>query len=255
MKERLRFELGFLEIGRKREPGESAMRVILDHKSDDPASMVMSEAGVPQSLSPWNHSRGKRMFDFVAAGVVLLPCLPLMALIAAAVAVTSRGPVLFRQKRVGENERAIELLKFRTMLHNLGSAGPGVTRSGDPRITPIGRFLRRCKLDELPQLLNVLRGDMSAWWGRVRTLRKLPGARSRTSVGAYAAAGPHGLGDTALSQRGTVAGCGPEKSNSYLIIAKPFCRRRRSWIWPMRNVPHFWVISAILGGEFLTLFR
>ncbi|HYM08466.1 MAG TPA: sugar transferase [Terriglobales bacterium] len=161
MKERLRFELGFLEIGRKREPGESAMRVILDHKSDDPASMVMSEAGVPQSLSPWNHSRGKRMFDFVAAGVVLLPCLPLMALIAAAVAVTSRGPVLFRQRRVGENERAIELLKFRTMLHNLGSAGPGVTRSGDPRITPIGRFLRRCKLDELPQLLNVLRGDMS----------------------------------------------------------------------------------------------
>jgi lipopolysaccharide/colanic/teichoic acid biosynthesis glycosyltransferase len=161
MKERLRFELGFLEIGRKREPGESAMRVILDHKSDDPASMVMSEAGVPQSLSPWNHSRGKRMFDFVAAGVVLLPCLPLMALIAAAVAVTSRGPVLFRQKRVGENERAIELLKFRTMLYNLSSAGPGVTRSGDPRITPIGRFLRRCKLDELPQLLNVLRGDMS----------------------------------------------------------------------------------------------
>lgn len=161
MKERLRFELGFLEIGRKREPGESAMRVILDHKSDDPASMVMSEAGVPQSLSPWNHSRGKRMFDFVAAGVVLLPCLPLIALIAAAVAVTSRGPVLFRQRRVGENERAIELLKFRTMLHNLGSAGPGVTRSGDPRITPIGRFLRRCKLDELPQLLNVLRGDMS----------------------------------------------------------------------------------------------
>ncbi len=137
------------------------MRVILDHESDGPPSMVTSETSVPQSLSPWNHSRGKRMFDVLAAGLVLLPCLPLMALIAGAVAVTSRGPVLFRQKRVGENERAIELLKFRTMVHNLSSAGPGVTRSGDPRITPIGRFLRRCKLDELPQLLNVLQGDMS----------------------------------------------------------------------------------------------
>ena len=161
MKERLRFELGILEIGQKRGPGKSAMRVVLDHESDGPASMVMSEAGVPQSLSPWNHSRGKRVFDIFAAGLVLLPCLPLMALIAAAVAMTSRGPVLFRRKRVGENGRAIELLKFRTMVHNLTGAGPGVTRSGDPRITPIGRFLRRCKLDELPQLLNVLRGDMS----------------------------------------------------------------------------------------------
>lgn len=101
------------------------------------------------------------MFDVFVTILVLLPGLPLMALMAAVVAVTSRGPVLFRQKRVGENERAIELLKFRTMTHNPNLSGPGVTRSGDPRITPVGRFLRRCKLDELPQLLNVLRGDMS----------------------------------------------------------------------------------------------
>jgi lipopolysaccharide/colanic/teichoic acid biosynthesis glycosyltransferase len=137
------------------------MRVIVDQGSGGSASMVMAEGGAPQNLSPWNHSRGKRIFDVFFASLVLLPCLPLMAMIAALVAVTSRGPVLFRQKRVGENERAIELLKFRTMLHSLSSSGPGVTRSGDPRITPIGRILRRCKLDELPQLLNVLRGDMS----------------------------------------------------------------------------------------------
>jgi lipopolysaccharide/colanic/teichoic acid biosynthesis glycosyltransferase len=101
------------------------------------------------------------MFDVLVAGLFLLPCLPFMGLIAAVIAVTSRGPVLFRQKRLGENRWTIELLKFRTMLHNQSSSGPGVTRSGDPRITPIGRLLRRCKLDELPQLLNILRGDMS----------------------------------------------------------------------------------------------
>ena len=161
MKERIRFELGFLEIGLKSGPGELAMRIIADHESGGPASMVMSEGSAPQNLSAWNHSRGKRLFDVFVATLVLLPCLPLMALIAALVAVTSQGPVLFRQKRGGENGRTIELLKFRTMLHNLTSSGPGVTRSGDPRITLLGRLLRRCKLDELPQLLNVLRGDMS----------------------------------------------------------------------------------------------
>jgi len=254
MKERLRFELGFLEIGRKREPGESAMRVILDHKSDDPASMVMSEAGVPQSLSPWNHSRGKRMFDFVAAGVVLLPCLPLMALIAAAVAVTSRGPVLFRQRRVGENERAIELLKFRTMLHNLGSAGPGVTRSGDPRITPIGRFLRRCKLDELPQLLNVLRGDMS-----------LVGPRPELEEFCQALGPEHRL---VLTLRPGLTGWATLhfRNEEQLLAAVPkeqLVSYYRETILPQKaqldmayaERATFLGDLAILGGTFLTLFR
>jgi lipopolysaccharide/colanic/teichoic acid biosynthesis glycosyltransferase len=143
------------------EPGISIMSAVLDRESYNPASMTMSEAGIARNVSPWNHSRGKRIFDIFVASLAILPCLPLMALIAAVVAVTSRGPVLFRQKRVGENGRAIEVLKFRTMAHNPNDSGPGVTRSGDPRITPVGRFLRRCKLDELPQVVNVLRGDMS----------------------------------------------------------------------------------------------
>jgi lipopolysaccharide/colanic/teichoic acid biosynthesis glycosyltransferase len=137
------------------------MRVIVDSESSDCAAAAMSEAGVSRGVSPWNHSRGKRISDIFIAGLALLLCLPLMALIAFVVALTSRGPALFRQKRVGENGRAIELLKFRTMLDNADKRGPGVTRSGDPRTTPVGRVLRRCKLDELPQLLNVLRGDMS----------------------------------------------------------------------------------------------
>ena len=101
------------------------------------------------------------MLDLFFASLAILPCLPLMALISVVVALTSRGPVLFRQTRMGKNGRSFQLLKFRTMLHNPKDSGPGVTRSGDTRITPVGKFLRGCKLDELPQLLNVLRGDMS----------------------------------------------------------------------------------------------
>jgi lipopolysaccharide/colanic/teichoic acid biosynthesis glycosyltransferase len=137
------------------------MRLLVETESSGAAEVAMSEAGISRLVNPWNHSLGKRIFDVVVSSLALLLCLPLMALIAGAVALSSRGPVLFRQKRVGENGGSIELLKFRTMLNNPNRSGPGVTRSGDPRITPVGRFLRACKLDELPQLFNVLSGDMS----------------------------------------------------------------------------------------------
>jgi lipopolysaccharide/colanic/teichoic acid biosynthesis glycosyltransferase len=75
------------------------------------------------------------------------------------VAVTSRGPVIFRQLRTGQNGRGFWILKFRTMIH--GHGGEPLTRDGDCRITRVGRHLRRWKLDEIPQLINVLKGDMS----------------------------------------------------------------------------------------------
>ncbi len=113
------------------------------------------------TLSAWNFSPGKRILDaaFSAAGLVLV--LPLMAIIAIAVRLTSSGPILFRQRRVGKDGREFEILKFRTMLHRPQGVGPGVTRKGDSRVTATGRVLRRVKLDELPQLFNVFRGDMS----------------------------------------------------------------------------------------------
>ena len=101
----------------------------------------------------------KRLFDLALAGVGVIILVPLWILIALAVKSTSPGAVLFRQQRVGRHGKPFRILKFRTMRE--GSDGPQITAKGDQRITPIGRVLRKTKLDETPQLLNVIRGEMS----------------------------------------------------------------------------------------------
>ena len=94
-----------------------------------------------------------------AVALVLLS--PLMAMIAVAVKLNSPGPVFYRAPRTGKGGSVFTLYKFRTMRADAARSGPAITRQGDPRVTPIGRFLRRTKLDELPQLVNALIGNMS----------------------------------------------------------------------------------------------
>jgi Undecaprenyl-phosphate glucose phosphotransferase len=104
----------------------------------------------------------KRIEDVVIAAFCLLVTLPLMLVIALSIKLDSRGPVLFRQKRLGANNLAFDLLKFRSMyVEQTDPLGHQLTQAGDPRITRLGRFLRMTSMDELPQLINVLRGDMS----------------------------------------------------------------------------------------------
>jgi lipopolysaccharide/colanic/teichoic acid biosynthesis glycosyltransferase len=99
--------------------------------------------------------------DLGLASVGLLVTLPLLLAIAAAIRIESSGPVLFRQWRVGRYGREFEILKFRSMRSSDAVTGPLITVAGDRRITKVGGFIRSTKLDELPQLWNVLRGDMS----------------------------------------------------------------------------------------------
>ncbi len=104
----------------------------------------------------------KRALDLGVAGLALVALSPLMLLIAAAIRLDSAGPVFFRQRRHGYNHTVIEILKFRSMYADAEDAGARrVVRRGDPRVTRVGRLLRRCSLDELPQLINVLRGELS----------------------------------------------------------------------------------------------
>ena len=118
----------------------------------------------------------KRLIDLVGAGILLVLCAPLLLVIALLVEIESPGRIFFRQARIGEGGRRFELLKFRTMhagadegFQEYLARNPGLRLEytqrqklvRDPRLTRVGRLLRRCSLDEIPQLINVLRGEMS----------------------------------------------------------------------------------------------
>jgi lipopolysaccharide/colanic/teichoic acid biosynthesis glycosyltransferase len=103
----------------------------------------------------------KRAFDAVVAALALAVLSPLFALVAVAVKLDSRGPVFFRQERVGRGGRPFRMLKFRTMVADRARLGPNVSADRDPRVTRVGALLRRSFVDEAPQLINVLKGDMS----------------------------------------------------------------------------------------------
>ena len=103
----------------------------------------------------------KRIFDFVASLVGFLLLSPIFALIAIAIKLDDRGSVFFKQKRVGRNWRLFKIIKFRTMVMDAEKKGKQITTADDPRITKVGKFLRKYKLDEFPQLINVIKGDMS----------------------------------------------------------------------------------------------
>ncbi|HHT9147066.1 MAG TPA: sugar transferase [Candidatus Wunengus sp. YC61] len=103
----------------------------------------------------------KRLFDIVFSIIGLLLSLPVFVVISILIKLCSPGPVFFIQQRIGKYFKPFMLYKFRSMVVDAPNRGLAITTGGDPRITKIGRFIRRTKLDEMPQLINVLKGDMS----------------------------------------------------------------------------------------------
>lgn len=153
----MRARLGGLRIYDQAEFSEQLWQKIPVHHLD--SSWLALSSGFTLLHEPAS-ARLKRLGDVLIAGTMLLAGLPFMALIWAAVRVTSRGPGLFRQSRVGLNGRVFTCYKFRSMVQGAES-GAMYTGAQDARVTALGRFLRKTRLDELPQLWNVLIGDMS----------------------------------------------------------------------------------------------
>lgn len=130
--------------------------------SIDLARTILSVFPEPPHPQGFYARRGKAVFDRLVALLLLLPAAPLMAVIALAIKLDSRGAVFLRQKRVGLGGAVFPMLKFRSMVDGAEKdSGPVWAQPGDPRITRVGRFLRLYRLDELLQLINVLRGEMS----------------------------------------------------------------------------------------------
>ncbi len=118
------------------------------------------DANYPQAPAAWTLAL-KRVVDVLGSALGLLVLWPFLAAIAIAIKLDSPGPAFFRQERIGKGGEPFQILKFRTMIAGAAQTGPAITTRADPRITRVGAFLRPTKLDELPQLINVLLGDMS----------------------------------------------------------------------------------------------
>jgi sugar transferase (PEP-CTERM system associated) len=130
-------------------------RILLDRLT--PNWLILSD-GFNKSLSLLT---AKRAIDICASLFLIILASPLLLLTALTILLESGGPVLFRQERVGLGGRTFQILKFRSMKQGSEKGAPSWTKDGDPRVTRVGAFIRKYRLDELPQLLNVLRGEMS----------------------------------------------------------------------------------------------
>lgn len=154
---------------------------------------------------------GKRSFDLMSSGAAVVVLAPVLGLIAIGIYVSSGGPILYRQRRMGHDGGIFEMLKFRSMDNDAEAKGPGWTTVRDPRRTRMGRWLRKLNLDELPQLINVLRGEMSLVGPRPERptyinefRRDIPGymLRHKVRAGMTGWAQVHGWrGDTSIHER------------------------------------------------------
>jgi exopolysaccharide biosynthesis polyprenyl glycosylphosphotransferase len=161
----------------------------------DATAVFVAGAHIPEKVC--KYATAKRLFDIVGASLFLLVFFPFFLLIALIVKLTSKGPVLYKSERIGKCGRPFQFLKFRSMYTDADKRldslllsnekdGPIFKMKNDPRITPIGRFMRKYSIDELPQFINVLKGDMSLVGPRPPIRREVErydeAARQRLSV-------------------------------------------------------------------------
>ena len=195
----------------------------------------------------------KRLFDLAFAAVTLLLLAPLIVAVALWVRVDSPGPVFFRQQRVGRGGQLFGIYKFRTMHPGADIKGPQLTVGGDGRITRAGVWLRRSKVDELPQFFNVLRGDMSVVGPRPEVPRYVAQYPAQVrSVVLSVRPGVTDLASIAFRNESEVLARSPDPEKTYLeqILpaklrwAQQYVRTRSIWL-DLRIIG--WTVLAVLG--------
>ncbi|WP_237153134.1 sugar transferase [Oryzibacter oryziterrae] len=193
----------------------------------------------------------KRLFDILASLGGLIVLGPMLITVALIIKATSRGPVFFRQKRTGYNNELFEILKFRSMYTDrCDMSGVAQTTSNDPRITPIGRILRKTNIDELPQLINVLLGDMSLIGPRPHVPGMLAaGMTYEELVDDYADRHMMRPGITGLAQANGFRGptTEPEPAMMRAVLDLEYCREFSLWLDAKILVRT--VISELKGGK------
>jgi lipopolysaccharide/colanic/teichoic acid biosynthesis glycosyltransferase len=163
----------------------------------------------------------KRLFDIFFSAVGLIVLLPFFAVVAVIIKIESRGPIFFLQKRIGKNLKPFNLYKFRTMVTDVENRGVMITPDDDPRITAVGRFLRKTKIDELPQLWNVLKGDMSFVGPRPEVEKYVNKYREEYEKILKLRPGITGLGSLAYSDEGSVLKDKKDAEEYYIQVLLP----------------------------------
>ena len=163
----------------------------------------------------------KRGFDFIAAFVGLVLLFPILLVIALWIKFSSKGPLFYTQKRVGKDFQEFDIYKFRSMVVDADKIGPSVTSGDDPRITEVGKFIRKTKIDELPQLLNVLKGDMSLVGPRPEVMKFV--AKKRDAYKKVLSVRPGITDNAAIEFRDeeTIMNSYEDKEKAYLEIILP----------------------------------
>ena len=163
----------------------------------------------------------KRLLDIVAASLGLLLLSPFFVVIALLVKCGSSGPVFFRHQRMGKGFREFGVLKFRTMVQDAAKIGGPITFGNDPRVTPIGKLLRKTKLDELPQLINVVKGDMSLVGPRPEVRRYVEMFRDDYNTVLQVRPGMTDLASIKYRDEETVLGNAADPEQEYVRVVLP----------------------------------
>jgi len=189
----------------------------------------------------------QRLLDFLLAGMALLALAPLLLPIATLLRLTGEGEVLFRQSRVGLGGKPFQLLKFATMLKDSPNLGTGtVTLKDDPRVLPIGRFLRATKINELPQLINILRGDMSVIGPRPQTPRcfeAFPEKSQRAIV--EVRPGLSGAGSVAFRGEDQMLQTAGDATQLYDQVIMPFKGQLEEWYVAKQGVKTYFLLIVV----------